>query len=90
MKKIKEVGFAEESEIYYVVGDVTEKQALKAIHKYEKEECGLSKEELYSYDLEPAEFYEILDGENEGWLWWGKLEKGVNYKFLDKGWTGSI
>lgn len=89
--KIKEVGFADESEIYFVVGDVTEKQALQAIHRFERVECGLGKDEMYSYDLERREFYiDEEDLEHPDWLWWGNKPEGKNVKSLGYGWIGNI
>jgi len=45
---IKECFFCEEAECYLVIGKCSKKEAIKAIHKLEKEEFEMEKEELYS------------------------------------------
>lgn len=89
--KIKEVGFAEDAETYFVIGDVTEEQALKAIHRYERVECGLGRDEMYAYDLERKEFWtNKSDPDHPDWIWWGNKPKSGDVDTLGYGWVGSI
>ena len=91
--KIKEVGTNEDGEIYFVIGDCTKNQAWKAIRRYERVECGLSKEELANeenMDLEECNFWEGKSEESNGeiWKWWGNPPKDA--KPIGKGWLGRI
>lgn len=86
--KIIEVGSDEDGN-YWVVGDVTEEQAMKAIHRYEKQECGLDGSELFDGDIERVEFWEAHNPEaNDDWLYWRK--PSVDAKSVGYGWHGSL
>lgn len=86
--KITEVGSNEDCD-YWVVGDVTELQALKAIHRYEREECGLSGDELFGGDLKRVKFYEgYNEYEGQNWIYW--IKQNETDKFIGWGWHGSL
>ena len=92
-KKIIEVNCNEDGDIYYVIGDVTESEAIKALNNYFKE-CGIE-EDMKGIDLElsQTDFYETSGGDYDGWRWWTKPNKEkYNYKevkFLSKGWISN-
>lgn len=86
---VDKVWFMDEPEAYVVLADVTRKQAIRAIHLFEKEECGLADDELFDGDyLRAVEFREGKHENGENYIWWGNYPPGS--KFLTKGWVGSI
>ena len=97
-KKIREVSSDEDGENYFVIGDVTELGALRAIRSYMKNECGLDEDEEIMPklgDLERVNFVQTdMDkykgGEYEDWSWWGKVPAGVPTKPAGWGWIYKI
>lgn len=81
---IEECFFCDDAETYIVIGDCTDKEALKAIHKYEKEECGMIDQDLYPYELHPRL---IKKTKKDGDDWYNWSEKNKTGK---KGWVGYI
>lgn len=90
MKIIEDHITNEDGDFYGVCGELTRKQAYKAIRS-NLEEYGIEDDvEFTPEDLEEYEFYQTIDcphnNEHEAYIWWGKPVKGDKVKLLGKGW----
>lgn len=90
MKKIIEISCDEDGETYYVVGDITELGARRAINKFFRE-CGIEEDMKESpFELVESNFWTTEGGEYDGWTWWSQPDP-EKYNFekvkpLGKGW----
>lgn len=88
MKKIITVGSDEDGFTFYCVGNVSELGALRAIRKFQKDECEFSNKELATLPLTEANFWYTDRGEYEGWYWWGNPPRDA--KPVGRGWIFRI
>lgn len=93
-KKIIEIGSDEDGETYYIVGNVTRLGALRALHKYIKDNIGELDEMPTQDDLTQTNFRETVDcphgGEHQGYTWWGTPKPDEKTKPLGIGWIWQI
>lgn len=83
-QRVEYVGFLEDAEAYLVIGNLSEDEARETIHDYERFDCGLSEDELYSLPLHEKRVTTTEEDGETIYRWMDSNKKG------ERAWVGYL
>jgi len=94
-KQKKEIIYCDDAETYLMIGYDDIDKAARALHRYEKKECGLDKEEFFPKDAIEKVKIRLAKKDGEDWYYWGEDHHSCKeckrpYDDLIDGFIGSI